>query len=297
MELNRDQATTLRSMVKSAAKNTASVTSKVIAVASGKGGAGKTNLVANLSIAFARMGRRVLALDGDLGLANLDLALGISPKYNVLDLLEQRATIDEIITEAPEGVSVLPGCSGRFELANLSDQTRYNFFQAIDQLENRYDTLLIDTCAGIGSNAIEFAAAAQDVVVIANMEPTSQADAYAFIKVLSNRSNINRMYLVANMVRNLMEGEQVFKRLSGLAERFLGVSLVYIGCILQDKHVSQSIQAGIPLLVAYPKSLASQCVENIARKLVSEKIATHGGGIQLFWKRFLEADNNKQDRA
>ena len=202
-------------------KNSASA--RVIAISSGKGGVGKTSIVSNLAISFARQGAKVLAMDGDLGLANLDIALGLKPDLNLLDLFDETATIDEILTEGPEGITLLPGCSGRYDLANLDERDRYKLFQAVDTLENRFDLLLIDTGAGINSNAVSFAAAAQTIVMVADPDPTSLADAYAFIKVMAMECGTKKVQLIANRVAGAREGEEVHDRLSTLANRFLGL--------------------------------------------------------------------------
>lgn len=263
----------------------------VIAVASGKGGVGKTNIVANVAIAMAQDGRRVLAIDADLGLANLDLALGISPEKSFLDLVEERAVIDEIVTPAPGGICVLPGCSGRYDLANLSDAQRYGLFAAIDSLEDRFDTVLIDAGAGIGSNAVAFAGAAQHVVVVASPEPTSQADAYAFVKVVSAQCGASSVGLIANMVRNEREGEGVYERLARLSDRFLSVGVSYLGSVVYDPALPRCLRAGVPLLLDAPDSPAAHCITRVGQRLLKHAqggSGEGGNGIRLFWRRLLE---------
>jgi len=261
---------------------------RVIAVSSGKGGVGKTNLVANLGIAFAQSGSKVLALDGDLGLANLDIALGVTPDLNMLDLFDGTATINEILCDAPEGVTLLPGCLGRYDLANLNEQERYSLFAAIDSLENDYDILLVDTGAGLNSNAVAFAAAAQDVVIVADPDPTSMADAYAFIKVLATQCAIKRVQLVANRVSGAKDGEEIYRKLSALVGRFLQVRIDYLGYVNQDAAISRATRGGVPVLLGEPNSLASQRISTIARKILSlPSEAPEVGGIRLFWKRLV----------
>ena len=259
---------------------------QVIAIASGKGGVGKTSVAANLSIAFAQQGRRVLAMDADLGLSNLDLCFGVSPGLSLLDLMDGSASIEEVLCEGPEGVSLLPGCSGDYELANLLLQERYGLFEAIDTLEDQFDVLLLDTGAGIGSNAVSFAAAASDVGMVVTPDPTSLADAYAFIKVASTRFGVKRFHVIANMVMSVAEGEVVYQRLTNFTDRFLSVGVEYLGFILRDAAVRQSVRQGTPLLTRKPNAPASGCVRRIATRILNLPHDKGGsGGIKLFWRR------------
>ena len=261
---------------------------QVVAIGGGKGGVGKTNIAANMAIAFARAGGRVLAVDADLGLANLDLAFGVRPKASFWDLFQGTASIDEVLTEVSENVHLLPGCSGRYELANMSDQERYSLFSAIDTVEERFDTLILDIGAGIGANAVQFAGAAQKVVVVSSPEPTALADAYGFIKVLHNECAIKQVFLVANMVRSPAEGEEVYMKLASMLDRFLGVSLYYLGAVTQDNAVGRSVRTGVPVLVGKPESAASQCIMSVARRLAeADGDDTGAGGIRLFWKKLI----------
>lgn len=289
MELiGTDQAETLRNLRRRPENERVSDDDvRVIAVASGKGGVGKTQLVANLAVAFARQGRRVLAVDGDMGMANLDMALGVTPSATIADLMDGSTTIDKVLVVAREGVTLLPAGSGRYELANLDDRARSGLFNAIDSLENQYDTVLIDVGAGIGGNAVSFAAAAQDVLVVANLEPTSLADAYALIKTLNTKRGVKHVRVVANMVRNAAEGEEVYRRLSLLTSRFLTVGIDYLGYIARDGAVPRAVHAGVPVIVGEPKSGAGQCYLAIARKLAKTPTQPgfETGGVRLFWRR------------
>ncbi|MEM6733457.1 MAG: MinD/ParA family protein, partial [Myxococcota bacterium] len=280
-----DQAQTLRSM-SGEAPNLASET-RVIAITSGKGGVGKTSLVANLSLLFGQMGRRVLTIDGDLGLANLDIALGLQTRGNVLDVLEGTRKIDDVLSYASDSVAVLPACSGRYELANLSDRDRYGLFSAIDSLEERFDLALIDTAAGIGSNAVAFSGAAQSVVLVATPDPTSLADAYACVKVLNQRHDIKRIRLVANMVRTPAEAEEIHQRIATLVDRFLNVAVDYLGYVPRDSALNRSLRACTPVVLEAPKAASSQALAEIARRLLAEPADETNGGIQLFWKKVL----------
>jgi flagellar biosynthesis protein FlhG len=261
---------------------------QVIAVGGGKGGVGKTNIAANMAIAFAQAGGRVLAVDADLGMANLDLAFGVRPKASFWDLFQGTASIDEVLTEVSDKVHLLPGCSGRYELANMSDEQRYSLFSAIDTVEERFDTLILDIGAGIGANAIHFAGAAQKVVVVTSPEPTALADAYGFIKVLHSECAIKQVFLVANMVNSPAEGEEVYMKLASMLDRFLGVSLYYLGAVNRDNAVGRSVRTGVPFLVGKPEAAASQCIVSISRRLAeADGDDTGAGGIRLFWKKLI----------
>ena len=288
MELNQvqDQAESLRS-IRRHAQSAKPV--RVIAVASGKGGVGKTQLVANLAVAFAKSGERVLAIDGDLGMANLHIALGATAHSTIADVINGQASIDEVLTQAHEGVTLLPGGSGLYDVANLDDRGHHGLFAAIDQLDDRFDTVIVDTPAGIGNNAVGFAAAAQDILVVANLEPTSLADAYGLIKTLATERHVKHVRVVANMVRSAAEGEEVYRRLSLLVGRFLNIGIDYVGHVLRDPSVPRAVHSGRPVLIGEPDSHATHCFENIARKIQRTKIEAgfETGGVRLFWRRLL----------
>ncbi|MBT6436182.1 MAG: MinD/ParA family protein, partial [Deltaproteobacteria bacterium] len=261
---------------------------RVLGVASGKGGVGKTNIVSNLAIAFSRAGKRVLAMDGDLGLANLDIAFGLTPDMTLLDLFDGTGTIEEVICDGPEGVKLLPGCSGRYDVANLNEQERFSLFAAIDSLEDDFDILMVDTGAGLNSNAVAFAAAAQTVILVADPDPTSLADAYAFVKVMATRCGIKKVDLIANRVANAKEGEDVYRKLSVLVNRFLQVGINYLGYINTDAAISRATRGGVPVLLGEPNALASQRINSIAHKILAQPYeAPETGGIRLFWKRLV----------
>jgi len=297
-----DQANTLRLMrlEKSAHTNDApgeqtsisGTTPTVIAIASGKGGVGKTSLVANLAVAFGEMGHRVLALDGDLGLANLDITFGTHAPLSLADLVDGTASVQDVLRPVANNVYLLPACSGRYDLANLASRERYELLSAIDGMDQHFDTVLIDTAAGIGSNSIGFAGAAERVLIVVNGEPTSLADAYAFIKVLATRCGVERVEVVSNMVRSTLEGEEVFKSLCRMAERFLGVGMDYMGCVMRDRMVSRSLFMGQPLLVVAPTCPASQSIRQLANRLSRQQRTARAasGGIQLFWRRLVASE-------
>ena len=266
---------------------------RVIAVTSGKGGVGKSVISANVAVACASQGRRVLLIDADLALANLDLLLGVEARYTVRDVLDGKASIEEAIVEGPRGVSLLAACSGDVELAALGGKARMNLFDAIDSLEQRYDTVIVDTGAGVGSNATGFASAAQQVVVVVTPDPTSMADAYAMIKVLSQRCHVERVSLVVNQASGAVEADSVVDRLVALTQRFLDVTVVPVGFVYADAAVSRSVRACEPLVSSLPSTSASSSLRALAKRLLSEPTPPHGSvaaGPSLFWERLMGVD-------
>ncbi|MCB9728871.1 MAG: MinD/ParA family protein [Deltaproteobacteria bacterium] len=270
---------------------------RVIAVTSGKGGVGKTSLTVNLALTFARQGRRVLIIDGDTGLANVDILLDVQPRATLRHLLSGQASLDEVLLESEHGVTILPGSSGVAELSELSAGSQRDLLEAVDVLGERFDTVLVDTAAGIGSNARFFAGAAQEVLVVATPEPTSLADAYAMIKVLSRRCGVRSVGVVLNQVVGRDEARDVFERLESLCARFLPVALDFVGTIPRDPHVREAVMAQLPLVTAYPACPASQAITRLADDILSRPAPTGPDGrLQLFWTRLL-ADAADASRA
>lgn len=263
----------------------------VIAVTSGKGGVGKTNISVNLAVALGARGARVLAIDADLGLANMDIVMGLAPTYTTAELVRGDATIDEVLVQGPENVWLLPGASGQYDLANLTDIQRQDLFSAVDTLEDRFDVLVVDTGAGVGSNSIGFASAAKEIIVVVTPEPTSVADAYGMLKVLCTRCGVRRVKVLTNLVQGDREGELVFRRLANLAARFLSISLDHLGSIPRDASVGRAVMRGEPALCAFPTSTASRAIEAIAERLISaDEPDERQGAMRLFWRRLLRQE-------
>jgi len=261
---------------------------RVIAVTSGKGGVGKSVISANLGVCLARSGRRVLLVDADLALANLDLMLGVRARSSVREVLGGRLRIDDVMVEGPEGVRLIPACTGDATLADIEEQARVSLMDAIDQVEDRFDTLVVDTGAGIGSNAVAFAASAQQTLVVVTPDPASLADAYAMIKVLSTRCGLARVYLCINMASGPREADQVVERLLGLVQRFLNVSVVPVGYLYRDEAVERSVRACQSLVATYPQAAISSSLQALADRLIEEQpIDAAWGGPRLFWKRLV----------
>ncbi len=259
---------------------------RVLAVTSGKGGVGKTNLVANLGCALAGRGHRVLALDADFGLANLDILLNLNPKKNLANLLAGDAAAGEVVVEALPGFSVLPGASGVQGLAEMDATDRERVLDGLTTLTNGYDFVLIDTAAGIGHNVVELCLAAGEVVLVTNPQPTSLTDAYGLTKVLLARAPSIGVHTVVNSVSSAEEGRTVWSKLNEVVKEFLDREIGYLGYILRDDCVDRASLRQHPFVAAYPRSKAAACVEKLADELTgkSSQAASTASG---FWSRLL----------
>lgn len=243
-------------------------TARSIAVTSGKGGVGKTQLSANIALSLGKRGQKVLLLDADLGLASLDLALGIHPHSDLLSVVRGERKIDEILVEAPHGVMLVPACPGRYEMANLGTAEREKVRAIMEELARRFDVLIIDTGAGIGANSVGFAALANEILLVTTPEPTALRDAYAMAKVLNKRAGVESIQLVANQVASEAGGLEVYERLQGIAERFLSLELSYLGCIPKDESVSRAVASGEPYVLGAPHCKAARALESIVERLI-----------------------------
>lgn len=240
---------------------------RVIAVTSGKGGVGKTSIVANLGFALSRLGKRVVILDADLGLGNLDVLLGLAPKYNLSHVLTGQKSIEEVMVEGPGRIRILPASSGIQELTRLTRDQKIEILTQLDRLSAAADILLIDTGAGISSNVMYFNAAAQEILVTVAPEPTSITDAYALMKVLSLRHAVKHFQLIVNLAATVQEADEVFRQLSLVAGRFLDISIEYLGYVLFDEHVTKCVRQQKIVSELYPGTHASRSFSHLARKL------------------------------
>ena len=266
---------------------------RVIAITSGKGGVGKTNLVANLGVSLARLGKKVLVLDADLGLGNLDILLGLAPRYNLSHVIRGEKVISDVVVPGPGGIQILPASSGIQELTRLTKTQRIRIFAELDTLLDNVDVLLIDTAAGISADVMVFNASAQEIIVVAAPEPTSITDAYALMKVLSLRYSANRFNLVVNSVHNIQEAYEVFNQLRRVTDRFLDVSLQFMGHILYDASVTQSIRHQKTVVQLFPEAPASRCFESLARKIyMSPAAQLPAEDTHFFWDELLQ-DNSE----
>lgn len=264
---------------------------RVITVTSGKGGVGKSNIVVNLGLAFARMGQKVLMIDADLGLANLDILLGLNPRFTMHDLLSLRRSLSEVLVEGPEGIKILPASSGIPELADLDKHQKMFLLDELDEYSENVDVVLIDTGAGISRNVLFFNIAALERIVVANNEPTSITDAYALIKVLASKHGETHFKLLVNGLVKPQEGEMVYRTMMKVTERFLGkgISLEYLGVIPYDEAIPRAVLKQQPVLSLFPRAKVSQCFTNLAKKLWDSSAPTEmGSNIKFFWRRLLQ---------
>ncbi len=266
-----DQAQNLRNIIK--AGGTKEVLSRVITVTSGKGGVGKSNLAINLAISLSRLGKKVVVLDADFGLANIEVMLGIRPQYNLSDLMFRGKSLSEIITAGPENVGFISGGSGIREMTNLTKEQLINLSSRLSELDRQTDVVIIDTGAGISGNVMEFVVLSGEVLLIATPEPTSITDAYALLKTLNYQPEFTREHchikLIANKVRNEKDGRELFEKLSVVADKFLNISLEYMGAIPSDNNMSKAVMKQQPLSVAYPNSQAARAIDDMARILAA----------------------------
>lgn len=269
-----EQAKNLREQKRQENKRTSKAVTRIgspvkISVTSGKGGVGKSNFALNVAIALASFEQKVLLVDADINLANLDILIGLNPKYNLSDMFNGSKQIEDIIIDGPGGIKILPGSSGVIELMELDETVQKGLLQSFAQVEKEYDFIIIDTGAGINQTTVSFAASADDCIVISTNEPTSFTDAYAMIKVLSHRSPTLRIHVLVNMVRDIDEAADVFDKLSLVAQNFLDVNINTIGYLPYDPNVGAAVSAQMPFVLEFPKCPASSSLRMIARKLLS----------------------------
>ena len=267
---------------------------KVVAITGGKGGVGKTNVTLNMAVSLAQLGKRVLVLDADLGLANVDVLLGLRVTKNLSHVLSGECTLDEVIVEGPYGIMIIPATSGTQSMVELTDVEHAGLIQAFSSLQTPIDMLLVDTAAGISNMVVSFAQAAQDVVMVVCDEPTSITDAYALIKILSKQNGVYRFKIVANMVRSLREGQSLFTKLTRVTDRFLDASLELVACIPFDGNVRLAVKKQKLVVDAYPKTPASLAFKALANRACSWPIPHQPGGhLEFFIEKLLLNDVEK----
>jgi flagellar biosynthesis protein FlhG len=260
---------------------------RLIAVASGKGGVGKTNLSINLAIAYAQLGKRVIVMDMDLGLANINVILNMIPKYNLYHVIRKQKQLKDVILDTSYGIKIVAGASGFSKIANLGDDERKEFIEQFSSL-SQADIIIIDTSAGVSSNVLDFVACADDALIVTTPEPTAITDAYGIIKIIATEiDNLNiGLKLVVNRARTVLEGKKVAERVINIAGQFLNLKVDYLGCVYDDQTVQQAVLKQKPFIVMDPKCKAAISVYHIVSRLEKTDFK-EGSGIGAFIKKLL----------
>lgn len=280
-----DQANGLRKMTSATPRPV-----KVIAVASGKGGVGKTNITVNLGVALATQGKQVLLLDADLGLANIDVMLGLHPQFNLQHVLDGSKTLAEIIVEGPAGLKIIPAASGVQKMAELSPAEHAGMIQAFSEMEQHIDILLIDSAAGIADSVVSFTRAAQEVIVVVCDEPASITDAYAFIKLLSREYKVDHFHIIANMCRTIQEGRELFNKISMVCDRFLEVNLDFMGIVPFDEDLRRAVKKQRAVVDFLPRSKSAVAFTHLAKKIEFWPVQKQPrGNMEFFVERLIQA--------
>jgi len=270
---------------------------RVVAITSGKGGVGKTNLSVNIGVAMAKAGRRVAILDADMGLANVDILLGMFPEFNLSHVLNGEKTLREIMMTGPSGLKVIPASSGIQRMSELSAAEQAGVIRAFSEIDNDLDILIVDTAAGISASVVNFARACQEIIVVVCDEPTSLADAYAYIKLLNRDYGLNRFHIITNMVQSAEHGQALFNKLSKVTDRYLDVSLQFVGAVPHDEYLKKSVQKQTPVVEAFPQSKAALAIKNLARKIDHWPIKPQAGGYLEFFVERMIRYSAKEDAA
>jgi len=279
---------------KAAADNAAARPSegaRIITVTSGKGGVGKTNLSVNMALAFARLGKKVVVMDADLGLANVNVMLNMIPKYNLYHVIKKQKTIKEIMVETEYGISIVAGASGFSQIANMGEKERRDFINELDTLSNA-DIIIIDTSAGVSSNVLDFIAAADDAIIITTPEPPAITDAYGIIKIIATEYDSLNMglKLVVNRAKTAAEARKVAERMINIAGQFLNLKVDFLGFIFDDPAVPQAVLRQKPFMVVDPKCKASTCIQHLVERMDRNKPKETAGFGAMMRKVFGRRD-------
>ncbi len=280
-----DQAQELREMMSSKHKT------RIIAITSGKGGVGKSNLAVNMAIAYAQQGKKVILIDGDLGMANVNVLMNIVPQYNLMQVINKQKTMQEIITETEFGIKFIAGANGFSKIANLSVEELDYFAKQFSQLGNA-DIIIIDTGAGIANNVLQFVAAADEVYVVTTPEPTAITDAYGIIKIITTElvDRETNIKLLVNRVHSADEGKRISERIINIVAQFLNKKVDYIGFVYDDPVVQASVIRQKPFIVVNPTSKPSQCIKHIIGRIEKSDAGT-SEGVSNFLRKFLRKKN------
>lgn len=289
----KDQAERLRQLARRSMKaKEINQDAHVIAITSGKGGVGKTNFTVNLALALQEAGKNTLIFDADLGMANIDVVLGVVPSYTLAHVIKRQKRLQEIILTGPKGVKVLPGSSGSIELSSLSEQQIQNLISQWRNLEEKFDFILIDTGAGIHQDVLNFLKAADDIIVLLTPEPPSITDSYGLIKVLSQQKLQSSLYLVINQATSKEEGQRIFRRVANVIQEFLGLQIQLLGSIPYDEKVSAAVKSQRPFFLEYPNSAAAKGMSKIIQKLLNLPPKKSVAGMKQFFAKMVDYFRN-----
>ncbi len=292
-----DQANKLRSMLenKDVDNRPFHINSRVIAITSGKGGVGKTNFAVNLAIHFSKMNKKVIIIDADFGLANIEVLFGIIPRYTLADVLRGTKDIQEVLTQGPMGIQFISGGSGLKELSDVTDQQMHYFINKFEYLDSVSDIILVDTGAGISKSVINFVKASAETIIVTTPEPTSITDAYALIKtVKEEKSQMPDFKIVVNRVENTEEGLEIFEKLNKASSKFLGITLENLGYVPYDNFLVKAVKRQQPAIICYPNCNFSRSLDSIGDQLmhVAPDKARNNVGIKGFMRRLSNIFNN-----
>ena len=277
-----DQASGLRHMV-----NPNPI--RAVAVTGGKGGVGKTNVSVNLGVAAAEMGKKVMLLDADLGLANIDVVLGLHPEYDLSHVMRGERSLSEVLVEGPGGMKVIPGASGVQSFAELSPAEHTGLIRAFSEVAGDTELLIIDTAAGISDTVLSFSRASHEIVVVVCDEPASITDAYAIIKLLHRDYGHQRFRILANMVRSAQEGRELYNKMCRVTDRYLDVTLGFMGAVPFDESLRKAVRSQRPVVQAFPRSRIAQVFRNLAKKIDTwPQPGGANGQVQFFVERLIK---------
>ncbi len=261
---------------------------QVIAVTSGKGGVGKTNVSANIAVAMTANGKKVMLLDADMGMANLDVMLGLRPTHNLSHVISGEKTLSEVIIEGPGGLKIIPAASGVKLMTELGPMQHAGLIHAFSELNDEIDVLLVDTAAGISDSVVNFCRAAQEVVVVVCDEPTSLVDAFALMKVLNRDHGVNRFQILSNMTHSSQEGRELYSKLLNVTDKYLDLTAIYMGTVPYDDYLRKAVKKQRPVVSAYPRSRSSLAFKNLAQKADKWPVTdTPGGHLEFFVERLV----------
>jgi len=280
-----DQAESLRKLINDEQQENKKTSTKIITVTSGKGGVGKSNFVVNLAISLQNKGKKILIFDADLGMGNDDVLMGLYPKNNIFDIIHSDLEIKDIIVEGTNGVSLIPAGSALSKVQELTESEKRIFLEKLDTLDE-YDYILMDTGAGVNKDVLSFIAASEELIIITTPEPTSLTDGYSLIKATDHFKLKTKAKIIVNKAFTKEEGEETYNKFDRAVRRFLSIDIEYLGCILEDRKLVQSVRQQKPFIVLYPNCDAARDIENIAMKLLGQEINSLNGAKGLFKKLF-----------